>query len=97
MSARHTHLQDGTWDGNSPERIAELHPNCTACIPAVITKLRALDEGAWDGFMEDFTDAQLQTAIDWAESNDPNLAVLIMDEIEFREDMLQERDELGRV
>ena len=31
MNPRHTHLMDGTWDGQSDARIAELHPECIAC------------------------------------------------------------------
>lgn len=52
--------------------------------PAIITKIRAVDNGAWDMGMADFGSGELEKALAWSLNNDPNIAVLIEDELDFR-------------
>jgi hypothetical protein len=52
--------------------------------PAIITKIRRVDSGAWDMGMADFSSSDLERALTWALSNDPNITVLIEDELDFR-------------
>lgn len=55
-----------------------------ASTPPIITKLRAIDNGSWDGGIADFSSNALETARSWAIKNDPNILVLIEDELAFR-------------
>lgn len=52
--------------------------------PGIIKKLRKLDTGAWDMWISDFRSADLERALEWAIRNDPNIAVVIEDELNFR-------------
>lgn len=52
--------------------------------PAIITKIRRVDSGAWDMGMADFSSSDLERALTWALTNDPNIAVVIEDELNFR-------------
>lgn len=53
--------------------------------PRIIARLRAVDSGAWDMGMADFSTAELHTARSWAIKNDGNLLILIEDELRFRD------------
>lgn len=52
--------------------------------PRIITQIRAVDDGAWDMGMADFSSSDLEVALKWANRNDSNIAVVIEDELSFR-------------
>lgn len=52
--------------------------------PRIISQIRAIDNGAWDMGMADYSTSALKSALRWAEQHDSNIAVVIEDELEFR-------------